>query len=75
MRKFLLIFAVAILALVATLAFGLATVSGSSEVALHIFTDEDFVRFRTTSILVGALAAALDCFLLVRLYRVKPKQQ
>jgi len=69
--KALIILTVILLAGVAFLAFGFATVRRESEVALHIFTEDGFARFRMVSITVGAAASALDFLLLLKLYRLK----
>jgi hypothetical protein len=69
--KPLIILAAILLADIAMLAFGFATIRRESEVASHIFTDEGFARFRLISIWVGAAASLLDLLLLLKLYRLK----
>ena len=69
--KALIILTAVLLAGIAFLAFGFATIRRESEFALHFLTDEGFARFRMISITVGAVASALDFLLLLKLYRLK----
>lgn len=58
-----------ILAVVVLLAFGLASVSRESEVAMHTMTDEEFLRTRFTLIGIGTVAFVAELLLLMRLFR------
>ena len=66
-----MVLAAVVLALVALMAFALATVQRESEVAMHVYTDEDFIRARITFIVVGVGAALLDLLLMRRLWRCR----
>ena len=57
------------LAVVAFIAFGFLTIRRESEVSMHLFTDEDFARFRATSLAVGIIAVLLDLLLIWYLWR------
>lgn len=67
--KPLLILVAVILAIVAFIAFGLATVRRESEVAMHFVSDEEFVRNRIIFFTVGTVAAVLELLVLSRLAR------
>ena len=67
--RLLIVFGIVVLSLIAFFAFGCAAVRRSSEVAMHTMTDEDFARARIMFISVGAVASALDLFLVSRLFR------
>ncbi len=69
MKAFIIVM-VLVLVAVAFMAFGLVTIRRESEVAMHIFTDEGFIRFRIISIMVGAAASLIDSLLLLKLYRL-----
>jgi glucan phosphoethanolaminetransferase (alkaline phosphatase superfamily) len=57
------------LAIIAFFAFGFLTVRRESEVAMHLFTDEDFARFRSTSLAVGIVAVLLELMVFWYLWR------
>ena len=57
-----------LLAAVAVIAFGFLTIRRESEVAMHIFTGEGFVRFRMISAVVGVAASVLECWFVWKLY-------
>lgn len=67
--KPLLIFVAVVLAVVAFFAFAFATVRRDSEVAMHLFSDEEFARARVTYITVGVVASVAELFVLSRLLR------
>jgi len=73
--KLLMILLAVALPVVAFFAFALATVRRESEVAMHIFTDEGFIRARITFITVGVVASALELFVLSRLLRRRSHQE
>ena len=57
-----------LLAAVAVIAFGFLTIRRESEVSMHIFTDEGFVRFRMISAVIGVAASVLECWFVWKLY-------
>jgi hypothetical protein len=57
------------LPIVAFFAFAFATIRRESEVAMHIFTDEGFLRARIIFITLGGCATVLELFVLSRLLR------
>ena len=67
--KALMLLAAMVLAVVALIALAFATVRRESEVAMHLFSDEQFVRARITFIVIGVAALLLDLFLLWHLWR------
>lgn len=73
--KALMILAAVVLAGVAFMAFALATVRRESEVAMHVYSDEEFIRARITFIVVGVSASLLDLFLLWRLWRRRKRKE
>ena len=67
--KVLAIICSVVLAIIAFIAFGFLTVRRESEVAMHLFTDEDFVKFRSTSLAVGIVAVLLELIVFWYLWR------
>ena len=65
----LLVLLIPVLAIVAFFAFGFAAIRRESEVAMHLFSEEGFVRFRIQCILTGSVALLLDLFLIWYLRR------
>jgi hypothetical protein len=57
------------LAIIAFFAFGFLTIRRESEVAMHLFSDEDFSRFRSASLGVGIIATLLELYVFWYLWR------
>ena len=68
MKILAIIFSVG-LAIIAFFAFGFLTIRRESDVATHLFTNEDFARFRSASLAVGIIAVLLELVVFWYLWR------